>query len=130
MKKKILLLCCLVGIAIFYLVRKERLVATPSAVGKSAPAEALANPAPEMVGTASAAPEESATNERTRPLPRPEDKKHPKPEVPVAVALPGMKGFVTSPYNGKIVDVNNIPSGTLVQDPTAPPESKSYFRVP
>lgn len=73
------------------------------------------------------------TNERSRALPRPPDKPHPKPEPashPFAVAVEGKPGFVLSPYSNKVIDVNNIPSGTLVQDPTAPADSKSYFRVP
>jgi hypothetical protein len=44
--------------------------------------------------------------------------------------VPGKEGFVFSPYNNKVVDVRDIPSGTLVQDPTYPPAEKKYFRVP
>lgn len=44
--------------------------------------------------------------------------------------VPGKEGFVFSPYNNKVVDVRDIPSGTLVQDPTYPPSEKKYFRVP
>jgi hypothetical protein len=39
-------------------------------------------------------------------------------------------GFVISPFNGNIVDVREIPSGTLVQDPSYPASEKKYFRVP
>lgn len=72
-------------------------------------------------------------NERTRPTQRPEPKvyaKPPPPEYPPAVAVEGRPGFVTSPYNGKIIDVNGIPPGTLVADPTFPTEEKKYFRTP
>ena len=44
--------------------------------------------------------------------------------------VPGKEGFVFSPYNNKVVDVRDIPSGTLVQDPTYPAAEKKYFRVP
>ena len=44
--------------------------------------------------------------------------------------VPGKDGFVFSPYNNKIVDVREIPSGTLVQDPTYTGDGKGYFRVP
>jgi len=44
--------------------------------------------------------------------------------------VPGKEGFVFSPYNNKLVDVRDIPSGTLVQDPTYPASEKKYFRVP
>jgi hypothetical protein len=60
----------------------------------------------------------------------------PKPAEPkradyqFANKVPGKEGFVFSPYNNKVVDVRDIPSGTLVQDPTYPPSEKKYFRVP
>lgn len=47
-----------------------------------------------------------------------------------ATKVPGKEGFVFSPYNNKVVDVRDIPSGTLVQDPTYPASEKKYFRVP
>jgi len=51
-------------------------------------------------------------------------------DYPFATPVPGKAGFVFSPYNNKVVDVRDIPSGTLVQDPTYPPADKKYFRVP
>ena len=48
----------------------------------------------------------------------------------VANKVPGKEGYVFSPYNNKLVDVRDIPSGTLVQDPTYTGEGKGYFRVP
>ena len=51
-------------------------------------------------------------------------------DYPFATPIPGKAGFVFSPYNNKMVDVRDIPSGTLVQDPTYPPAEKKYFRVP
>jgi hypothetical protein len=44
-----------------------------------------------------------------------------------AKAVPGKPGFAISPTSGKAVDVDGIPAGTLVEDPTAP---GSRFRVP
>lgn len=49
---------------------------------------------------------------------------------PVAASVPGKPGYVFSPYNNKVVDVRNIPSGTLVSDPSYPREDKKHFRVP
>lgn len=53
-----------------------------------------------------------------------------KPQYVVANKVPGKDGFVFSPYNNKVVDVRDIPTGTLVQDPTYAPSEKKYFRVP
>ena len=49
---------------------------------------------------------------------------------PVAEAVVGHDGMVRSPYNNHIVDVRDIPSGTLVADPTAPMADRKFFRVP
>ncbi len=54
----------------------------------------------------------------------------PKPSTQVARPVPGKPGFVFSPFNNKIIDVKDIPSGTLVADPTYPASEKKYFRVP
>jgi hypothetical protein len=51
-------------------------------------------------------------------------------EYAFANPVPGKPGFVFSPYNNELVDVRDIPSGTLVQDPTYPAAEKKYFRVP
>ena len=53
-----------------------------------------------------------------------------KKDYKFANKVPGKDGFVFSPYNNKIVDVRDIPSGTLVQDPTYTGAGKGYFRVP
>lgn len=53
-----------------------------------------------------------------------------KPSYVFATPVPGKLGFVYSPYNKKLVDVRDIPSGTLVQDPTYPEAEKKFFRVP
>jgi hypothetical protein len=71
-------------------------------------------------------------NERTRPSQAPPDRVYPKPkpEMPVAEAVQGKPGFVFSPFNNKVVDVRDIPAGTLVADPTYPISEKKYFHVP
>ena len=48
----------------------------------------------------------------------------------VAVGVPGQPGFVFSPFNNQLIDVRDLPSGTLVRDPTFPAEEKKFFRVP
>lgn len=49
---------------------------------------------------------------------------------PVAAAIPGKAGYVSSPFCGKIIDVRGMPAGTLVADPNFPAAEKKYFRVP
>lgn len=49
---------------------------------------------------------------------------------PPAQAVPGKPGMVFSPHSNKIVDVNGLPSGTLLAEPEFPLEEKKYFRVP
>ncbi len=53
-----------------------------------------------------------------------------KRDYAFASKVPGKDGFVFSPYNNKIIDVRDMPSGTLVSDPTYPESEKKYFRVP
>ncbi len=71
---------------------------------------------------------ERSTPDTTDNTPKPTVQ--PKREYDVANKVPGKEGFVFSPYNNKIVDVRDIPTGTLVQDPTFPAADKKYFRVP
>jgi len=68
---------------------------------------------------------EKTTTENTKP-----PTTEPKRDYAFANKVPGKEGFVFSPYNNKVVDVRDIPSGTLVQDPTYPAAEKKYFRVP
>ena len=67
----------------------------------------------------------TTTQQTTTPSTEPK-----RTEYAVANKVPGKEGFVFSPYNNKVVDVRDIPSGTLVQDPTYPASEKKYFRVP
>lgn len=53
-----------------------------------------------------------------------------KRDYPTANKVPGKEGYVFSPYNNKIIDVQGMPKGTLVADPTYPVEAKKHFRVP
>lgn len=69
-------------------------------------------------------PENTTT---TTPPDKPVEKRS---DYAFANPVPGKEGFVFSPYNNKLVDVRDIPSGTLVQDPTYPASEKKYFRVP
>lgn len=49
---------------------------------------------------------------------------------PVAEPAPGQSGKVISPFNGQLIDVSGMEPGSLVADPTYPPEAKKHFRVP
>ena len=51
-------------------------------------------------------------------------------DYPFAKKAPDKPGFVFSPHNNQVVDVREIPSGTLVQDPGFPPDQRKFFRVP
>jgi len=66
----------------------------------------------------------------TTPPTPPTPPTEPKRDYAFANKVPGKEGFVFSPYNNKVVDVRDIPSGTLVADPTFPQSEKKYFRVP
>jgi hypothetical protein len=65
-----------------------------------------------------------------RPEPKPEPPAPPKEAVPVARAVPGRPGFVFSPFNNKLINVEGFESGRLVADPHYPASEKKYFRVP
>lgn len=66
--------------------------------------------------------------QRDTTLPKPPEKK--PTSVPTAQPVPGKEGFVFSPYNNKVIDVRDMPSGQLVADPTYPASEKKHFRVP
>ena len=51
-------------------------------------------------------------------------------KAPVAEPAPGQPGKVISPFNGQLIDVSGLEPGSLVADPTYPPEAKKHFRVP
>lgn len=80
----------------------------------------------EMKGSAA---ETGTTTQTSEATPKPQiEEKH--ADYAVANKVPGKDGFVFSPYNNKVVDVRDIPKGTLVQDPTYTGAGKGYFRVP
>ncbi|RYD22110.1 MAG: hypothetical protein EOP88_09150 [Verrucomicrobiaceae bacterium] len=72
-------------------------------------------------------PVPDSTTPKETPKPQGEEK---RTDYAFANKVPGKEGFVFSPYNNKVVDVRDIPSGTLVQDPTYTGAGKGYFRVP
>ncbi len=78
---------------------------------------------------AQGSPEEQ--QEQRKRAPRPEIKKRPKDEgYPVAKSVLGKEGHVFSPFNGNILDVEGIPPGTLMKDPTSDRSENAIFRVP
>lgn len=72
-------------------------------------------------------PGEVTDNPVVTPKPPVEEKRN---EIPVAGKVPGREGYVFSPFNNKLIDVRNIPSGTKVADPTYPESAMKHFRVP
>lgn len=80
----------------------------------------------EVVENTPAEGETTTAPANDKPKPPAEEKR----DYAVANKVPGKDGYVFSPYNNKLVDVRDIPSGTLVQDPTYTGEGKGYFRVP
>ncbi len=97
--------------------QQDKMKAEAEAKKKEAPAE---KPPSETTGG-------TTTNPTDTPKPPVEEK---RTDYAFANKVPGKEGFVFSPYNNKIVDVRDIPSGTLVQDPTYTGAGKGYFRVP
>jgi len=77
----------------------------------------------------SVTPETPSTTNKTVETPKPPAEEK-RADYMFANKVPGKDGFVLSPYNNKQVDVRDIPSGTLVQDPTYTGAGKGYFRVP
>ena len=51
-------------------------------------------------------------------------------DYPFAKNVPDKPGFVISPHGKHVVDVRDIPPGTLVQDPHFARDQKKFFRVP
>lgn len=71
-----------------------------------------------------------STPASTTPTPPKPAEPKPRTDWPYATPVPGRAGLVFSPYNQLIVDVTDMPTGSLVSDPTFPPDQKKYFRVP
>lgn len=99
---------------------------TPSPAPQSPAPEKPASPVPNSAGSPSLPPPPED------PIP-PQNPAPPSPQhaaAPAAEAVPDKPGFVFSPYNNKIIDVREMPSGMLVSDPTFRPSEKKFFRVP
>lgn len=43
--------------------------------------------------------------------------------------VPGKEGFIFSPFNNRIIDVQGIPPGTMIADPAYPASEKKYFHL-
>jgi hypothetical protein len=111
--------------------------ATPEEMKKKTQEEMRKNKADDEMKKKQEQEQEQAASDPRRedpgsvtPPPDPIKPAEPKSDFPFANKVPGKDGFVFSPYNNKVVDVRDIPSGTLVQDPTYPASEKKYFRVP
>ncbi|HVJ45403.1 MAG TPA: hypothetical protein VM511_03385 [Luteolibacter sp.] len=104
----------------------QRKMPSPTRIQET-PSEPVSSPAPKNDAAPSVAKAPPAPkNPPAPPAPQPV----PRPGAPEAQAVPNQPGFVFSPFSNKIVDVRELPSGTLVADPTYPPEEKKHFRVP
>jgi hypothetical protein len=110
-------------------------------VTKKAPATVATNPDPQKLKEQEALKKKEQealaqnnpsgnTDPATQPTDKPKPPVEPKSEYAFANKVPGKEGFVFSPYNNKVVDVRDIPTGTLVMDPTYPAAEKKFFRVP
>jgi len=99
---------------------------------KPTPLEPIADQAATPKQQENATPAPATQPEQTSNTPhQPEPKLNVQPQgYPVAMPMEGQHGFVKSPYNGKAIDVRDMPPGTLVQDPSFPAAEKRYFRVP
>ena len=94
------------------------------------PTPAPKPPTPEPPKRPEPEPQPEPRDPAPEPEPTPEPPPPPKESVPVARSVPGRPGFVFSPFNTKLIDVQGIPSGRLVADPHYPASEKKYFRVP
>src|SRR6478609_2031830 len=108
----IVLILGLVPLATFTCQREAKSTGSPTnPQGKAAASQASA---PANAETS----EETGMNRRTRPSQPPVEKVYPKPQPPVAEPVKDKPGYVVSPFNGKMIDVREIPSGSMVMDPT------------
>lgn len=113
--------------------KKEVVVSAPDSL-KTETGTAAAAPTAPSAPAANESKTADEGNSRVRPSQPPVERDYPKPppppEVTYAKAIEGKPGYVMGPDSGKVIDVRNIPPGTLVADPTFPAEEKKYFRVP
>ena len=92
------------------------------------PINKAAEDAPEMQRLIEA--EQKRLAEAEAELLREHARQNPANDYPFAKKVPDKPGFVFSPHNNQVVDVREIPAGTLVQDPGFPPDQRKFFRVP
>jgi hypothetical protein len=97
---------------------------------KAAATEEMKKKEEAATGTTTATQPPANPTTTTPPADGPKPAEPKRTDYQFANKVPGKEGFVFSPYNNKVVDVRDIPSGTLVQDPTYPAAEKKYFRVP
>lgn len=111
---------------------QKKTTLTPDQVKAKTEEEAKKTAQEEMKKTEDTATQTPAENpgNATPPSNDPKPTEQKRTDYSFANKVPGKEGFVFSPYNNKVVDVRDIPSGTLVQDPTYPASEKKYFRVP
>lgn len=114
--------------------RKEAVVSTPDSLKTEEKTVTTSGTPSSLQPAGKESAEADTANSRVRPSQPPVERDYPKPppppEVSYAKAIEGKPGYVTGPDSGKIIDVRDIPAGTLVADPTFPAEEKKYFRVP
>lgn len=53
-----------------------------------------------------------------------------KSDYPTAKRVVGRPKLIISPYNGKYIDVEGMPVGSLAMDPNFSPAEKKYFVIP
>ena len=84
----------------------------------------------ESTSSATLAGEEKKVAPETKPTKASERPPVTEKKIPVAEPLPDKPGFVKSPFNGQIIDVQGLPAGATVADPMYPAAEKKHFRVP
>jgi len=77
-----------------------------------------------------AAEEKGETAPATKPTKASERPAVTEKKPPIAEPVADKPGFVKSPFSGQIIDVRDIPAGTMVADPMYPAAEKKHFRVP
>ena len=119
--------------------KEESLPPAAPAAERIKPAPTKIEPVPDSVpapaaverSTADKAPESSAPPTPVTPAVAPPPVAPvAKPAIPTAKKVEGQPGFVFSPFSDNMIDVRDMPAGTLVQDPGYPASEKRYFRVP
>jgi hypothetical protein len=93
-------------------------------------AKAPAPAATESASSAAPAAEETKEAPASKPTKASERPAVAEKKIPVAEPVADTPGYVKSPFSGQIIDVKGMPGGSVVADPTFPPEAKKHFRLP